>query len=385
MNWQFYLIEKLTIRRIVCLIKMNAIFVAYTPYHICIALGLARLQHESAKNYLIVINNFCYADLYKSVIEESLDNPFYMISIFPGITRRGSLTYMKQVLFSIYNKWQINTLFKKIVDTQTVMYTFNDYYFESQYLQHLVYNEGGKVICVEDGSAFYRNSTLKCRSTAEIQLLRLILGRCYQSVQVLGTYKYSLELMALYPEHLRKELQCKNVYILPHDVFSAIKDVEVGNNILLRCNYKIPEKIDCLVLLPHSTELNDAGSRNIYTDIIWQLSREGYNVAVKLHPREENFAIISLFRDRIYVIPNFLAAEILYNMVENNPPKYIIGDSSTSLITARIILKKVPIISVVHLMGGIIREDDPLIHLFGCINILLPETVNELYGMLAGN
>jgi hypothetical protein len=366
---------------------MNSIYIAHTPYHILISCGLAISNDNSEGKYLIIISDFENSHFYYQAISNWEKNPFTEIKLLPGRFNSKVETNMGKAKFLINNVITLKRFFKnKLAFKLCRAFIFNDNRPEGQVISFMNSKQDGINIYVEDGSAAYVSYIIPSISNNEKILAKCLLGRWYEQTRILGTYKCINQIMVFRPEIIREELRCKKIEKIPDFIFNEI-DVNFINILLENYDINSEElKFDCIVILPHSefiTQLDIQIFKNTYNKL-YSLLKENFKfIGIKYHPLEMNKNILENINNKKNKdIPNSLPLEIFWLALKKNPPKVIIGDISTALLTCSLIIQeKTQIISTVKILG-LPESYSQFYHIFEKLDIEMPETSTDLFTYL---
>jgi hypothetical protein len=314
-------------------------------------------------------------------------NPFTEIKLLSGRFNSKVETNIGKAKFLINNIIILKLFFKKrLAFNLCKAFIFNDNRPEGQVISFMNSKQDGINIYVEDGSAAYVNYIIPSISNTEYILAKYLLGSWYEQTRILGTYKYIHKIMVFRPEIIREDLRYQKIEKIPDFVFN---EIDVNFIDILLENYGISSevlKFDCIVILPHSefiTKLNFLNFKNTYNEL-YSLLKENFNfIGIKYHPREVNKNFLENINNKKNEdIPNTLPLEIFWLALKRNPPKVIIGDISTALLTCSLIIQeKTQIISTVKILG--LPEDySQFYHIFERLDIEMPETSADLFTSL---
>lgn len=338
---------------------MSVFFISHTPYHILLACGLACLQDKYEKKYLIIVSDFEHSDKYRDVLESWDKNPFSEIIILKGNWTINKYMSALNIYFG-FGIYLVNVVNNKIIlynyftkharDSSLKTYLFNDSNVQSQYLAKLTSDKKGKVCYVEDGSAAYNNQ-LSVTSKGIIKIIyKLFFGFWYNELEVFGTSKYIDEIIVSYPQAIRPELSAKKNQKLPDQMYDVLSNY-FSHSLITQFGYEIPE-FDCVIVLPHSEILrfSNVNMISIYKNTTSFLAAR-YKVGIKYHPREINNYLDFENEPNVSIIPKSLPLEVIWMHLRGKKVKVIIGDTSTSLITAKkIMTNNTKVISIAKLL-----------------------------------
>ncbi len=161
-------------------------------------------------------------------------------------------------------------------------------------------------------------------------------------------------------------------------------DLGLRTKILKNLNAEVMRhQYDALIILPHSSYVRRHNIPNIihtYSDLIEEMKKLNYSIGIKYHPREteSNYLDIDV-ASGVSILPQDIPIEVLFYGNDETPPKFVIGDSSTGLLTARTILgENVAILSI----NSIIKPNNQISNVFEKANIIQPRSIDELKNYL---
>ena len=106
---------------------------------------------------------------------------------------------------------------------------------------------------------------------------------------------------------------------------------------------------------------------------------QGLRLAIKYHPREFRGDFLSVGNSKgITVLPQSLPVELLY-IITSKQIKFIIGDISTSLLTAKWLLNNAAVISIALLLD---QTDPKLLKTFRKLGIKVVENIAEIWSIV---
>jgi len=330
---------------------MRNVFVAFTPYHILLSCGIVLDQTSSAENILIAILEGVNAELLLQVLRESDREIFANMYSLPGALHKHSIFYRRAI--SRENaRTAMSTMRDFIADKA---YVFNDARAESQAILHYTkeHNSSAKAIYVEDGAAVYSSETRKARGRMMKLLGKLYYGPWWEKVTYLGGSHWIDEIHVAFPELVRPELRSKKVTRLPCRILLNARMKELAEEMCKAVAIQDIElrNLDAILIIAHSEFAKQVdGYREVIEHILASVVRQGLHVAVKYHPREPAGDYLSLSdKGKVLVLPQSIPVEILYIQALHNL-KLVIGDISTSLYTAKWLLKEALVISIAPLL-----------------------------------
>lgn len=363
---------------------MNSIFIAHTPYHLLISCGLAVSYDNSTKKYLVIISDFENFNAYYQTILKWAKNPFTEIILLPG-RYQSSGKIIDTVRFLKNNEMKLRKIFdKKLKKEKCKAFIFNDNRVEGQIVSFLNFKQKGVNIYVEDGSAAYSSSKLKGINFHQKLASKIVFGNWFEHLKVLGTSKYIDEVLVFYPKIVRLELKDKKIKMLPSTLFDELKE-EFASLLLKNFDLNLESiRYDCIIIAPHSEYLEIMHNFNfeyVYKEIGNLFQKYFNTIGVKYHPIEKKDDYLNFFENNKFVlIPHSLPLEIIWLSLLKHPPKFVIGDASTALLTCNGILKNATsIISIVKILD---LPHDQIFDTFNAVGIKTPKTLTELSSLL---
>jgi hypothetical protein len=360
---------------------MKQIYVAYTPYHFLLSCGLAALSGSSENKYLIIIPVYSDVNVFNMLLNEWSNNPFCKIIMTNGIF---NVSGKIQPIFMIRNNIKlIKNFFSTEVNEACEVFIFNDRYPEAQLLASLNHDMSGLNTYVEDGSAIYASYIAPNVHIYKKILDKFLYGFWYHHITVTGMYNYIDKVMAFQPELVRSELNGKILIKIPQSIFENLKIT--GLLSILLNYYGITERINAkyIIIIPNSEILNEKLSDS-YLSIIRFISSvlgDGY---AKYHPREtkNDFLKVNCY-PHIKLIPQSLPIESIFVFLQGeNEPEIIVGDISTSLLTAKSLFKNTKVISIMKFTE---LYDKDLEDVFKKMCVLLPLNIEDFEHLVSQN
>jgi len=364
---------------------MKEVYMCSTPYHVILSCAIASdSKSDAIKKELIITQSFPYVDKLISAIKKWRQNPFDEI-----ITTQGSYDVKLRtsspfnVFKSVYVfKREVNKLKKRYSnDDIKYSYVFNDSKVLSQYLAYLTNKKGGSSVYVEDGAAPYTEHSLPNPRFGSLVMLlyKLILGRWCTRTRYHGQYRYINRYMVLRPKHVRSELKNKPIEPIKVEDIINLNESGLTKSITNQFDVEIPQKSNSSVLvLPHSDFLINHRLLNKYKNEIIPFILDRQNILVKYHPREKNHYLKNAIGSE-ELLSQSVPMEIIFLHLINNPPKYVIGDISTALLTSKFLLEDTKTISLIRLLN---YKNKSLENLFNKIGVSMPESIDEFKQIL---
>lgn len=235
----------------------------------------------------------------------------------------------------------------------------------NQYASRWVKSRGGDVYAVEDGAIAYTDQLLTA-TPSERMKSKLFFGPRTEAVTVEGSSRRIDRYYARFPSHLRSELNGRAAAI-PESDLDFFENLRWPKDFMRRLGVN-PETLwfDDLFLLAHSKNFKDVPEyRDGVRHLVAQLAEQGRKVAVSYHPRERDADWLDLQALGTTLIPHAVPSEFIH-LFSRRRLGAVYGDIGTALITAKWVLKSVPIVS---LMDTLNVADPPLRALFEALGI----------------
>ncbi len=313
------------------------IFIAFTPYHIFLASMIALTRFENS-NILIVIKDFSADKIIRALNSSKI---FAEVITLPGLykqefqrnTLRKNNAKSIGALINKYNS--IDTLF---LGTDTRIETQSAAYKVKKIFKNAV------VAVLEDGGDFYKSNAMEVPSKGFWRTLhsKLVFGDWYEYVKIGGLYSITEEVYAIFPQLVRDEIRIKK--ILPIECEVCIQNeyqkfIENYWNIFWGEKEKL-QKVDGILMIAYSEYTNHYPRyKELIREICKKAAQKGMRIGIKYHPREEikDYCNLGAMKN-IYFLEEEISAENIYAL-QTIKLKFIIGDVSSALMTAKWILK----------------------------------------------
>ncbi|MEE9571195.1 MAG: hypothetical protein V3W02_05795 [Gammaproteobacteria bacterium] len=354
------------------------VFMPLTPYHVFLSCGVALGEHRDERNHLILIEDFPGADILVESIKQWSHCPFQSVVLYSGTFGR-STDLTRGLAIRRNSKRLLDVVADACIDA---LYVFNDARADEQaVIRHVARRRpAARIVCLEDGLAMYA-STLLSRRDSNLKRLgkRFLYGRDFHLPDAIGSSPWVHEARLAYVSLARRELAGKCLKPLPFDVFSgtemrALADeycermwVDAGNT----------DRIEVLVLLPHpELSEHDDETEKLYRSICVEAVRRNRSVALKQHPRDRYGVLFT--DDRLVLVPRGLAAEFLF-LSRRDEIRFVFGDLSSALMSARWLLPSAKTVSVARLLACV---DPALPSVFDRIGVVVPSLEDEIWNLL---
>lgn len=355
---------------------MKEVFIAFSPYHVLLALAIASTQTKQAERHVFVFMSFEYVDSIVHLLESLCSPYFHKIYWIPGIYQKTS-RLSKAIVFRKNTK-AISKFFRN--HKVNCIYVSNDEGPEAQAALYLgkSANRDAVGIYFEDGSGAYNSKENKKRSRLQMFIGHFFFGIPWKRISVLGTSPWIDEIHVSFPHLVRAELRTKRL-------------VPISNQSLLSIAGQIPSVecerlfgmaidelhgVDAILSLANSAYAKDNPEyKKAIRDIVSFAEEYGVRIAAKYHPRELLDDYLSIEHlSGISVLPKALPLEMIYIFSPGNV-RLVIGDVSTSLMTAKWLLSDATTVSIAPFLNLI---DKQLFEVFKRLDIRIITDISEL-------
>lgn len=317
------------------LASADKIYVALTAYHCLMAAGLALGEPGGhGRRQLIAIKGFGITDLMLQCLRSWGDCPFEEIVVieYSPKGRPGIAESMQELRLSRKLRERIRGSRLRAV------YVFNDRQVFSQVALGAArrFHPAASRIWVEDGTAAYSGVTYRRQHWRTTLQRKLMHGRSWGNLKVLGTHPLVQQLVVHFPEALRPELRQSPVTRYPRERLHDPRLRGLAELIADRSGIPSLHAVDALVIANVSWIFRDLeGYRQELRRLLERLAAGGYSCAIKYHPRERmpDFVNIQDFTGAVE-LPRECPMEVLFLLLGNSPC-LVIGGVTTALLVAR--------------------------------------------------
>lgn len=332
----------------------------------------------------MIVQNFADFNHLFNAVKNWKENPFTNIVGFPGEYNLDQYSKLKRrcIRYFFVKKCALDIVTYVKKNKITEFFMFNDERPQSLFLIEYIDKKGFNATYVEDGAMTY-GSFVDQRHGHYLFIGKIIFGPWWRNVDVMGVCPTFRKVMALFPEYIRPELKHKKVEKI--DLTGVYKFAEQNTITDYFSNYRLTKeelkRFDGIILLPYSSILNkNPEYKNIIVKLIRQLSSQGYTIAVKYHPRDANADPLGFKEfDNVRILNPAIPVEFIF-LIPQNHLKFVISDSSTTLMSALWSLKDCTIISLGELMGS--RKDERFNGVLKSLGISLPLDFVEMEKIL---
>jgi len=353
----------------------NAVFLAFTPYHVFLACGICFGRGDNKRNYLVAVGG---ADRFRDLLA---DNSTWAHAPFAQIVPLPTRFFQKRIRRPLAVWGNTRTLRRLIRQTRPGWFvTFNDTLPESRaalaYAKSLSPDTVGAY--VEDGAIAYSSEyTPKLSSIG-----RALYGFRYQAVQ--GTSPLVDRVHVLFPPLVRPELSERKPLPLPCSAFGAPGMHDLADAILQQHHIDASrlEHTDVLLFVASPAYRRRCSNYDsIIQAVAQQARRRGLALSAKYHPAEAQPDPLDLQHTAsAAILPRQIGAEYFFTSSATKP-RYIIGDVSTSLMTARWLVPEANVASILPLLNGPYgnQREDPLVNAQSRTGVRMVEDLDEVF------
>jgi hypothetical protein len=362
-------------------VAVTRLIIAYTPYHVLLATAGVAVR-PGAKNHLIVINDFNSAAAIANALTDIDARPYESVSLCGGtfgVTSRARRQFRyRRALPEIAAR-------TRAVAPQEI-WVGNDARPES----HAAFRAAGRGvhgIFVEDGLTAYARSVRRPVNALENAIGLIFFGRYWSGIEVLGTSgRVSIGLF-IFPALVRPELSGLEKVPVPRECLLARPMGLLAERMTEHAGGDVARlrRVDAVVAVSHSSVAERSSDyRPSMTALVRKLLAQGLTVGIKYHPRQAERDYLALADlGPVTVLPQGLPLEYVFLLHAadgdpRTPPRslrYVVGDVSTILLTARWLVPDACCISLARPLGML---DESLETLFTSLDVRLPRTLDGL-------
>lgn len=352
--------------------KRKNIYITFTPYHIFLASMIA-MEKSQDENILWAVTDF---NAEQMIIALNKSKVFSKCIVLPGL-------YKQKKHRNGLRKKNAKQISRLIENEQEVQYLFlgTDTRIEGQTAAYKAKRIASNVnvIVMEDGGDFYNSEVPPDNKSLWKQLhSKLVFGKWYEDVKTAGLYSKTDELKMIFPQLARKEiLHKKRTAIFGHYCFSSIYQEFVQQywSLFEQEKHDIL-KADGILMIAYSGYGKQHDQYPIFIKKICEsASLANLKLIVKYHPREEDVDYCHLKTlPNVILTAEQIPAEFMYALKSPNL-KFIIGDISSALMTAKWLLKdQIEVYSTAAILG----VQDRLLDVFQQLGIYVVKDLKEV-------
>ena len=315
--------------------KQKLLIIAHTPYHIILAHAIARQHEEEFEADIIIVGDFSESGLLTECLQGGENPAFSNIFHLPGnygLPQPSDEVFVRQKNVDFLKKHLADNKIDKLI-------TFNDNQAESQAAYFFASRNNPDIIWAsgEDGGGFYGKIRNEELSQDSIDWYRRFYGLWWNPAVIFGENPAITELWAVFPDLVRPELQAKKIHAISLKYVLELRNTHWPLSFFEKIGGSLDavKKTNSLVFLPHSDFIKHNPGYTLSAEAcVTILKLSGHRFAYKLHPREYENADIPIPDENPIIIPKAFPAELLF-LIISDPLRCIIGDQTTSLMTAR--------------------------------------------------
>ena len=324
--------------------KTTSLYLCSTPFNILMALMLA-IEYEASEDahigFIDQPTSEAYNQLHQQFINQK-NKPFKSaVLISKKCSQRG-----KQKLEQRKQSFQaIEELITKIRPAR--VFTGNDRRLEFQFAMHYAQTLGlqTKGVYMDDGTYTYmgRQRSWINDKVIDLCLKKMVYGLWWKQPNSIGDSGWINEAYVAFPQHVFHTLKQKPLHQFPNHLHHPwVKDTFAP---------MIPEQLNSsgqnpvIVTLPHQSAIQQNTKHYIHaiTQCIQELSKQGYKVFIKYHPKEIHKDPYQLLKhNNTVLLPNTLPFEMFLTAIKN---PIIIGDLSSTLLTSRCLMPNITVMA----------------------------------------
>jgi hypothetical protein len=358
-------------------VEVSRLVIAYTPYHVLLATAAVRICAEHP-SHLIIINDFEAATAIAAVLDGAADRAFDTVSVCGGTF---GITSRMQRQFR-YRRAVPDVRARAAAIAPQEIWVGNDARPESQ----AAFRAAGRDVdgvYVEDGLTAYAGSVKRPLNQVEQAAGRVLFGQEWSGIAVLGTSGRVSRGLFIFPALVRPELHHLAKVGIPRDAVLAAPMQSLAERLIERSGADAMRlrRVDAIVAVSHSSVASRASDyQPRIVSFVRQLTERGCTVGVKYHPRqaEADYLGLSQLPD-VVVLPQGLALEYVYVLraadggTGTQPIRFVVGDVSTILLTARWLVPQAHCISLARPLQML---DPSLDVLFNQVGVRVPATLD---------
>jgi hypothetical protein len=355
---------------------MNALFVTHTPGHLLTAWGIAESLPPGTTAHLCTV-----ADT-PTPCAESLGggHPFRTITSLAGAIEPRSMAVRRLRVRA--NCRALEELCGRLAPSR--IYAFNDARPEVQAAlrRAAVAAPGARGVCVEDGAGMYSSRRRDSRSPAAMVLGRLLYGPFFTDVTVHGLSPWIREVLATFPAWVRDDLQGLPSAALPLEILVSLSRA--------RLEGVFPGVAGAAASIPDGAAVLVPGHESVRTDrralgpaaesLCRALAERSIPLLMKVHPADAGGSMLPAAWSRLPQLPPALPLEALLILARGRV-RFLAGDVSTALITARRLSPGTRVVSIAAMLG---LDDPGLMRTFAGIGVGVPRDAPALGRFLDG-
>ena len=312
------------------------LIVVSTFYHLLLACLVARDPRFPGKSLLVIDAEREQMAVLCDLLTNAPDRLFDEVRVMPEVS--GS----KLARERIHGKW-LARLDDTIQPERIIIFT--DLRPDNQLLCRRAAARGAATFCGEDGGAAYSSGSWAVPWRRHLKRM-LCFGPWLENRAAAGSSRHVQTFLALYPELVRPELQVKPRWELNRSLVPDLLSLSWIRRFLEHFQLT-PNALACDELyVPTSSRATGATEelRNLLRQEIRTARANGLDCVVKYHPRERSdFLEAEAMGARL--LPTAIPVELIY-LASAGRLRRVIGDTGTTLLTARWLVPEAEALSV---------------------------------------
>ena len=336
----------------------NMLYWIGTPRHFLIAAGMASRGSEQCDSDLLLTSQQGYVSGIMDVLDSWSGNPFSHMRLVQIPRTKNPLSRRLRLTKDI-------SRYRRVARTQefTEIRAFVATTYEAQAFLYEVRKRfpNTKRVMIEDGGIFYNTQFIggdtakKGYSRLKLLAGRAFYGAAWAAVKKNGIGEVIDEIHLIAPKLVRREWLSHNLVELSPDHLHQLAKTDLPEIYLQIAGCSIEEltDIECFVILSRSDGV--ASDLVKYVDTVNELlgmaKDQGLKIGAKYHPKEQERDYMMLGeKSWIVEMPRELPSELLF-IVNSTNLQYVLGDTSTALLSGPWLLPKCAIISFADLVS----------------------------------
>lgn len=324
---------------------MSSLYFISSPLHFLIATSLILRGEDDQSTLVFISKSRAISEQYVSVANS-----------FSGVFSRViDLSMPAGVSVYRHRKLAINELKKLVASSEfSAVYTGNDRRVEFQYTMHRLRqtNKNIKAAYIDDGAISYLGHKYMgklAHNRLDPVLKKVFTGWWWKQAETTGSSSWISTAYLAFPELAHSLLREKQILPVNTDAFSGDIFRQISSAVLAAysdLDLEQLKRIECLVCLPgESAYLKNPSMLKAFSDTVSKVG-DTKPTAIKMHPRSKNIDLVKEYFPDYVLLPKNVGMEFLLS--ELNQQCTILGDISSTLLTARWILPDAKIRAVEH-------------------------------------
>jgi len=362
---------------------VTRLIIASTPYHALLATaGLA--VDPGTSNHLVIINDFQAARPMAAAFKASERALYQSVSVVGGtfgLTSRARRQFRYRGALG-----EMRALTRNIAPAE--IWVGNDARPECQAAFSTASRPADRVtgVYIEDGLTAYASSVKRPLKRWENAVGYVMFGRFWSGISVLGTSRWISKGLFIYPALVRHELSHLSHVPIAADALLTDEMRRLAAEMvrLAGADSVTISRLEAIVTVSHSSVAAKLPQyRDAIARLVAKLIESGRTVGVKYHPRQAEPDYLGLTgSNRVVLLPQGLPLEYLYLLTAPSSPgasgvaggnlQVVVGDVSTTLLTARWLVPRARCVSLARPLGLL---DASLEGLFTAVGVQLPESL----------